>query len=111
MEHLVLKVLEFDLSVPTAHLFVNKMCQMIPTEDKVGWQSWHAELCDEPGCDAGEEPGPLPLRDVPGGRRELPALPAIAGPHPSFPCAIFCSTFVLKHSFILFLGDGRSSIG
>jgi hypothetical protein len=35
MEHLVLKVLEFDLSVPTAHLFVNKMCQMIPTEDKV----------------------------------------------------------------------------
>jgi hypothetical protein len=36
MEHLVLKVLEFDLSVPTAHLFVNKMCQMIPTEDKVG---------------------------------------------------------------------------
>jgi hypothetical protein len=36
MEHLVLKVLEFDLSVPTAHLFVNKMCQMVPTEDKVG---------------------------------------------------------------------------
>lgn len=35
MEHLVLKVLEFDLSVPTAHLFVSKMCQMIPTEDKV----------------------------------------------------------------------------
>jgi len=35
MEHLVLKVLEFDLSVPTAHLFVNKMCQMIPTEEKV----------------------------------------------------------------------------
>ncbi len=32
----MLKVLEFDLSVPTAHLFVNKMCQMIPTEDKVG---------------------------------------------------------------------------
>lgn len=35
MEHLVLKVLEFDLSVPTIHLFVNKMCQMVPTEDKV----------------------------------------------------------------------------
>lgn len=35
MEHLVLKVLEFQLSVPTAHLFVNNMCQMIPTEEKV----------------------------------------------------------------------------
>jgi len=28
MEHLVLKVLGFDLSVPTTYLFINKMCQM-----------------------------------------------------------------------------------
>jgi len=31
MEHLVLKVLGFDLSVPTTYIFINKMCEMDPT--------------------------------------------------------------------------------
>ena len=34
MEHLVLKVLGFDLSVPTTHLFVNKYCQMFKMDQK-----------------------------------------------------------------------------
>jgi len=34
MEHLVLKVLGFDLSVPTTHLFVNKFCQMFNMDQK-----------------------------------------------------------------------------
>merc|ERR1712133_156360 len=40
MEHLVLKVLGFDLSVPTTYLFINKMCEMdrsvVREEDKKG---------------------------------------------------------------------------
>jgi len=40
MEHLVLKVLGFDLSVPTTYLFINKMCEMdrsvVRDEDKKG---------------------------------------------------------------------------
>merc|ERR1719369_1819606 len=34
MEHLVLKVLGFDLSVPTTHLFVNKYCQIFNMDEK-----------------------------------------------------------------------------
>eukprot|EP00088_Acartia_fossae_P017027 TRINITY_DN1962_c0_g1_i3.p1 TRINITY_DN1962_c0_g1~~TRINITY_DN1962_c0_g1_i3.p1 ORF type:complete len:443 (-),score=89.76 TRINITY_DN1962_c0_g1_i3:180-1508(-) len=34
MEHLVLKVLKFDLSVPTAHLFINKIIESMSTEDE-----------------------------------------------------------------------------
>jgi len=34
MEHLVLKVLGFDLSVPTTYLFVNKFCQMFRLEEQ-----------------------------------------------------------------------------
>merc|ERR1712126_410505 len=40
MEHLVLRVLGFDLSVPTTYLFINKMCEMdrsvVRDEDKKG---------------------------------------------------------------------------
>merc|ERR1711962_539605 len=34
MEHLVLKVLGFDLSIPTTFLFLNQMCERSKTEDK-----------------------------------------------------------------------------
>merc|ERR1712165_262168 len=34
MEHLVLKVLEFELGSPTTHLFVNKYCQMFKMDQK-----------------------------------------------------------------------------
>lgn len=34
MEHLVLKVLEFDISVPTSHLFVSKLGQMAKCDDR-----------------------------------------------------------------------------
>lgn len=33
MEHLVLKVLGFNLSVPTSFLFLNKMVEMVPVEE------------------------------------------------------------------------------
>jgi len=33
MEHLVLKVLEFNLSVPTSYLFLNKLCEMERLEE------------------------------------------------------------------------------
>lgn len=35
MEHLVLKVLGFDVSTPTSHLFVNHFCQMFHMDGKV----------------------------------------------------------------------------
>jgi len=34
MEHLILKVLGFDLSVPTPHLFANHLCQMFQMEEQ-----------------------------------------------------------------------------
>lgn len=34
MEHLVLKVLEFDLNVPTSFTFLNKMCEMDPLDQE-----------------------------------------------------------------------------
>jgi len=34
MEHLVLKVLGFDLSLPTANVFLSQMCEQSQTEDK-----------------------------------------------------------------------------
>jgi len=34
MEKLILKVLNFDLSVPTSHLFVNHLCQMFQMEEQ-----------------------------------------------------------------------------
>merc|ERR1719411_1832784 len=34
MEHLVLKVLNFDLSVPSSHLFVNKIAELSKTDEK-----------------------------------------------------------------------------
>ena len=33
MEHLVLKVLGFNLSVPTSFLFLNKMVEMVPMDE------------------------------------------------------------------------------
>ena len=33
MEHLVLKVLGFNLSVPTSFLFLNKMVEMVPVDE------------------------------------------------------------------------------
>merc|ERR1712121_614297 len=35
MEHLVLKVLGFDLSAPTANVFLAQMCQMSKSDDKI----------------------------------------------------------------------------
>ena len=34
MEHLVLKVLGFDLSLPTVNVFLSQMCERSKTEDK-----------------------------------------------------------------------------
>ena len=42
MEHLVLKVLNFDLSVPTSHLFISKIIESVaagPQEDKAKIES------------------------------------------------------------------------
>ena len=35
MEHLVLKVLGFDLSAPTANVFLSQMCQLSKSEEKI----------------------------------------------------------------------------
>ena len=35
MEHLVLKVLGFDLSGPTANVFLSQMCQLSKSEEKI----------------------------------------------------------------------------
>lgn len=35
MEHLILKVLSFDMAVPTAHFFVNKFCRLLKNPEEV----------------------------------------------------------------------------
>jgi len=35
MEHLILKVLSFDMAVPTAHVFVNKFCKELKCKDEI----------------------------------------------------------------------------